>query len=77
MTASPQWATMTAEYGSPEHVKHMRDNYEPFAVIPLAAGVNPITRQPEISFMVFMKKQIISEIPVPEPMIEKPKGIIL
>lgn len=72
-----QWTTATAEYGSPDHSKYMRDKFEPFAIIPMSAGVNQITRQPEVMFMVFMKKQIPLDSSVPEPTIEVKKGILL
>jgi hypothetical protein len=50
------WSTVMAHYGAPEHEAYMRDGFEPFSVIPMSAGVNPITRVPEVAFMVFFKK---------------------
>jgi hypothetical protein len=56
-----QWKTANALYGDSDHIKYMRDGYEPFAIIPVQSEISPITRQPALSFIVFLKKFEIND----------------
>lgn len=60
-----RWGMATAQYGTKEHLEHMRNGYEPMAVIPFQQQ-SQFTKEIEVTFVVFLKKDVTNENAEPQ-----------
>jgi hypothetical protein len=52
-----KWGMAQAEYGSEDHIRLMREGWEPLNVVTVH-HTHQLSREVIISFLVFMKKQV-------------------
>jgi hypothetical protein len=60
--SAKRWATANCGYGDEEHVKLMRDGWEPFSVVAIPT-MNQITREMSFAFVAFLKKEVSENEP--------------